>query len=279
MCRAFHASDDILILRKSRAWLSGWNRLASRWIALQWARTRAGFIRILARQSTIALFVLIKYVRICASKPRLGRADFLTQFGPQHSARLRRAYFDGAEPPAECVHSNRLLANDEHNAIVQAAYDAAHELAASVLRNVANDVPELTDMANEEQDSYIELKQYSSRAINDKTADRVQLAEHADQSLVTLLLQSPLPTSAMLQIESAEGDWFDAPPEPNCALINVGDFLEMLTHGALRSTRHRVIGTGNPNAPKTRQSLAFFAMPQWHRSIAGQQVGDLLPLY
>jgi isopenicillin N synthase-like dioxygenase len=53
-----------------------------------------------------------------------------------------------------------------------------------------------------------------------------------------------------------QGEWLPANPAPGSLVVNVGDMLQRLTNGVLRSTPHRVV-----NPPRDRASRARFAMP------------------
>jgi isopenicillin N synthase-like dioxygenase len=54
-------------------------------------------------------------------------------------------------------------------------------------------------------------------------------------------------------------DWVDVPPLDGALVVNVGEMLEVATHGYLVSTVHRVL----PCAPgATRQSIGFFWSPR-----------------
>lgn len=79
-------------------------------------------------------------------------------------------------------------------------------------------------------------------------------AAHEDINLVTLL---PVATSPGLQVKDAEGNWHDVGGEPGDIVVNVGDMLQEITDGRLRSTTHRVV---NPpeGANVARYSMPFF---------------------
>ena len=44
-----------------------------------------------------------------------------------------------------------------------------------------------------------------------------------------------------LQVQTARGEWIDAPPLAGTLVVNVGDLLARWTEGVCRSTPHRVI--------------------------------------
>ncbi len=80
---------------------------------------------------------------------------------------------------------------------------------------------------------------------------------HADWGFLTLLLQD---SSGGLQARPSRSDrWIDVPPVDDALVINVGEMLEVATHGYLVATVHRVL----PCAPKaTRQSIGMFWSPR-----------------
>lgn len=62
------------------------------------------------------------------------------------------------------------------------------------------------------------------------------VGEHTDYGLLTMLWQDDV---GGLQVRTGEG-WIDAPPLPGTLVCNVGDMLDRMTGGRLRSVPHRV---------------------------------------
>lgn len=75
---------------------------------------------------------------------------------------------------------------------------------------------------------------------------------HTDKGLITLLLND---ANGGLHVQSADGDWIDAPPREGALIVNVGDLLTRWTNGRLRSAVHRVVNaSGNER----------YSIPQFH---------------
>jgi isopenicillin N synthase-like dioxygenase len=87
--------------------------------------------------------------------------------------------------------------------------------------------------------------------------DAQGVGPHADWGFLTLLLQDG--TGGLQARPPRATEWVDVPPRPGALVVNVGEMLEVATHGYLVSTVHRVL----PCAPgQTRQSIGFFWSPR-----------------
>jgi isopenicillin N synthase-like dioxygenase len=73
---------------------------------------------------------------------------------------------------------------------------------------------------------------------------------HVDTGFITLLAQDGV---SGLQAQHLDGSWIDVPPEEATLAVNFGKVLERWTGGAIRATRHRVLGSG-----RARHSIPFF---------------------
>ncbi|XP_060668509.1 protein SRG1 isoform X2 [Ziziphus jujuba] len=85
----------------------------------------------------------------------------------------------------------------------------------------------------------------------------IGLAPHSDAAGLTILLQ--VSEVEGLQIKK-DGMWAPVKPLPNAFIVNIGDFLEIITNGEYRSIEHRV--TIN-SSDKERLSIATFYSPRF----------------
>ncbi|GAA0149163.1 oxidoreductase [Lithospermum erythrorhizon] len=60
---------------------------------------------------------------------------------------------------------------------------------------------------------------------------------HSDISFITILLQDALGGLQLLH----DDQWVDVPPNPDALVINIGDFLQLLSNDKLKSVEHRVL--------------------------------------
>ncbi|KAJ4288923.1 hypothetical protein N0V90_011264 [Kalmusia sp. IMI 367209] len=93
-------------------------------------------------------------------------------------------------------------------------------------------------------------------------AKRITLGGHTDIGTITLLFH----VVGGLQIlpagrANAYENWQYVKPQPNCALVNIGDTLVEWTGGLLRSSLHRVVAAPGDQAKVQRQSLAYLVRP------------------
>lgn len=83
----------------------------------------------------------------------------------------------------------------------------------------------------------------------------IRAAAHGDINTITLLLGAE---EAGLELLSKSGEWLSVDVPKGALVINVGDMLERLTGGALRSTTHRVVNPSGAAARRSRYSMPFF---------------------
>jgi isopenicillin N synthase-like dioxygenase len=81
---------------------------------------------------------------------------------------------------------------------------------------------------------------------------------HTDGNLVSVL---PPSTSTGLKVKVRGGDWIDAIAPPDHAIVQVGDMLQYMTGGYLRSAVHRVDAPDRPTA-ESRYSSPLFIYPR-----------------
>lgn len=85
--------------------------------------------------------------------------------------------------------------------------------------------------------------------------------EHTDMGFLTILLQDE---NGGLEVKPrGSDDWVSAPPVPGTFVVNIGDMLELWTHGIYQATLHRV---RNPS-PNQRLSFPYFFDPSWHSKL------------
>ena len=85
--------------------------------------------------------------------------------------------------------------------------------------------------------------------------ESVRAGAHEDINVITLLLGAEEPG---LQVQTRRGEWLPVNPAPGSMVVNVGDMLQRLTNGALKSTSHRVINPASERARHARFSMPFF---------------------
>ncbi len=71
-----------------------------------------------------------------------------------------------------------------------------------------------------------------------RNEDMIGSSPHTDWGWLTLILQEP--TVAALQL-SYKGKWYDVSPKHGCLVVNVGDYVSLLTNGRFVSPLHRVV--------------------------------------
>jgi isopenicillin N synthase-like dioxygenase len=87
------------------------------------------------------------------------------------------------------------------------------------------------------------------------TGEHIRAGAHEDINAITLLLGAE---EAGLELLTRDGRWIPVSPKPGELVINIGDMLQRLTNGRLRSTSHRVVNPTPDRASHARYSMPFF---------------------
>jgi isopenicillin N synthase-like dioxygenase len=90
---------------------------------------------------------------------------------------------------------------------------------------------------------------------SEPTGEHIRAGAHEDINAITLLLGAE---EAGLELQTRDGRWIPVSPRPGEIVINIGDMLQRLTNGRLRSTPHRVVNPTPDRASKARYSMPFF---------------------
>jgi len=89
--------------------------------------------------------------------------------------------------------------------------------------------------------------------IQGEPGSNVRAGAHEDINTITLLLGAE---EAGLQLLTKDGRWIPVSSKPGELVVNIGDMLQRLTNGVLRSTTHRVV-----NPPPERRGFSRYSMP------------------
>jgi isopenicillin N synthase-like dioxygenase len=103
------------------------------------------------------------------------------------------------------------------------------------------------------------LHYYPVKSLDEVEEGAVRAAAHGDINLITLLMGG---SAKGLQAMNSNGEWVDVSPNENEIVINIGDMLQRLTNGRLKSTIHRVINLDKESMLHPRYSAPFFLHPR-----------------
>jgi isopenicillin N synthase-like dioxygenase len=135
-------------------------------------------------------------------------------------------------------------------------YDAFDQAGIKVLRAIARflkvDEDYFTDTVRD-GNSVMRLLHYPAQ--NEPTGNHIRAGAHEDINTITLLLGAE---EAGLELKTRDGRWIPVSPKPGELVINIGDMLQRLTNGVLRSTSHRVVNPAPDRASHARYSMPFF---------------------
>ncbi len=135
-------------------------------------------------------------------------------------------------------------------------YDAFDAAGVKVLRAIARflkvDEEYFTDTVRD-GNSVMRLLHYPAQT--EPTGNHIRAGAHEDINTITLLLGAE---EAGLELKTKDGRWIPVSPKPGELVINIGDMLQRLTNGVLRSTSHRVVNPAPDRASHARYSMPYF---------------------
>ena len=136
-----------------------------------------------------------------------------------------------------------------------ALYDAFDVAGLKVLRAIARflnvDEEYFTDTVRD-GNSVMRLLHYPP--VDTPTGNQIRAGAHEDINTITLLLGAE---EAGLELKTRDGRWLPVSPKPGELVVNIGDMLQRLTNGRLRSTSHRVVNPAPDRASNARYSMPF----------------------
>lgn len=89
--------------------------------------------------------------------------------------------------------------------------------------------------------------------------DAVRAGAHEDINLITLLIGA---SADGLEVLTRENTWYPIKAHGEDIVVNVGDMLQRLTNGKLKSTTHRVVNPPREEMKNSRFSVPFFLHPK-----------------
>ncbi|WP_309612193.1 2-oxoglutarate and iron-dependent oxygenase domain-containing protein [Sphingomonas sp.] len=135
-------------------------------------------------------------------------------------------------------------------------FDAFDAVGVKVLRAIARylaiDEDYFTDTVRD-GNSVLRLLHYPPQSA--PTGQHIRAGAHEDINTITLLLGAE---EAGLELKTKDGRWIPVSPKQGELVINIGDMLQRLTNGRLRSTSHRVVNPAPDRASHARFSMPFF---------------------
>ena len=135
-------------------------------------------------------------------------------------------------------------------------YDAFDAAGLKVLRAIARflkvDEDYFTDTVRD-GNSVMRLLHYPP--VDTPSANQIRAGAHEDINTITLLIGAE---EAGLELQTRQGQWLPVRPKPGELVVNIGDMLQRLTNGRLRSTSHRVVNPVPDRASNARYSMPFF---------------------
>ena len=200
--------------------------------------------------------------------PNGGGARGYTPFGTEKAKDaevhdLKEFWHVGRELPAGHLLSEFMAPNiwpaevPEFRETFEELYTAFEQAGEKVLRAIALHLgleKDFFDPTVADGNSVMRLLHYPPLA-GKEAEGAIRAAAHGDINTITLLLGAQ---EAGLELLTRQGDWLAIDPPEGALVVNIGDMLDRLTNGRLRSTTHRVVNPTGEAAYRPRYSMPFF---------------------
>ncbi len=125
---------------------------------------------------------------------------------------------------------------------VQAWFDEAGRLARRLTRLFAVSLGLPAGYFEPYEDHSIDVLRLNHYAMSEGVTrvepDQMGMGAHTDYGIVTVLWADPV--SPGLQVQTPDGAWIDATPQPGALMVNLGDLMARWTGGRWTSSLHRV---------------------------------------
>jgi len=129
---------------------------------------------------------------------------------------------------------------------------AGLKILAAIARHLGLD-PDYFEPTVENGNSILRMLHYPPQDAN--VGSHIRAGAHEDINTITLLLGAE---EAGLELLTRDGRWIPVSPKPGEVVVNIGDMLQRLTNGVLRSTSHRVVNPSHERKSHARYSMPFF---------------------
>jgi isopenicillin N synthase-like dioxygenase len=155
------------------------------------------------------------------------------------------------------IHNNIVIKEvDEFNIVFDKLFIELNSLAMNVLSCIGVTIGLKKDFFN----SWVYKGNSLLRMIHYPPSDNSNIyraREHADINLITLLIGAE---EKGLEVKNKDNTWIKISADKNDIVCNIGDMLQLVTEGKLKSTPHRVVKYKDEEA-KSRYSIPFFLHP------------------
>ena len=211
-------------------------------------------------------FDLDESVKSIYSRPEHGGARGYTPFGKETALGekvpdLKEFWHHG--PKVDNTFDKRIKGNisvkeiDKFSPHFDVLFASLNELGLVVLSAIANVLNLEKDFFNNwviKGNSVLRLIHYPP--VSD-SSNLQRARAHEDINLITLLVGAE---ESGLEVLSKSGEWIPIESRSKSIVCNIGDMMQLVTRGKLKSTTHRVVEYGK-GEPKSRYSMPFFLHP------------------
>ena len=211
-------------------------------------------------------FNLDNSIKANYSRPEHGGARGYTPFGKETALGekipdLKEFWHHG--PQVDGTYDKRIKGNlsvkeiDNFGSHFDDLFTSMNDLGMGVLSAIAN----VLDLDKDFFDNWVLKGNSVLRLIHyppvSDSSNLQRARAHEDINLITLLVGAE---ESGLEVLSKSGKWIPIESRSKSIVCNIGDMMQLVTRGKLKSTTHRVVEYGE-GEPKSRYSMPFFLHP------------------